>query len=148
VLDLTALAQGIAEARRAQHPVDVEGEQPVYAIADPLRLEQLLGHLVQNAVEASAADAPVTLRVSDGEDMAVIEVIDRGHGMTPAFVRDRLFKPFVSSKPHGFGIGAFEATQLAQTLGGRIEVSSREGRGSTFRVLLPRAPASTMEEAA
>ena len=148
VLDLTALAQGIAEARRAQHPVEVEGEQPVYAIADPLRLEQLLGHLVQNAVEASAADAPVTLRVSDGEDMAVIEVVDRGHGMTPAFVRDRLFKPFVSSKPHGFGIGAFEATQLAQALGGRIEVSSREGRGSTFRVLLPRAPASTMEEAA
>lgn len=147
-LDLVALAHGIADARRAQHAVRVEAEEPVRAIADAARLEQLLGHLVQNAVEASAPDMPVMLRVRHAEDMAAIEVIDCGQGMSPAFVRERLFKPFVSSKAGGFGIGAFEASQLAQAMGGRVEVTSREGQGSTFRVLLPRAPQSTMEEAA
>jgi putative PEP-CTERM system histidine kinase len=147
-LDLVALARTTAEARRAQHLVTVEAEQPVQAIADAARLEQLLGHLVQNAIEASEADAPVTLRVGHGEGMAVVEVIDRGQGMSQAFVRERLFKPFVSSKPDGFGIGAFEALQLAGAMGGRIEVSSREGQGSTFRVLLPRAPETILEVAA
>ncbi|MBB3912273.1 XrtA/PEP-CTERM system histidine kinase PrsK [Sphingomonas desiccabilis] len=147
-LDLVALAHGIADARRAQHALAVEAEEPVRAVADAARLEQLLGHLVQNAVEASAPDTPVTLRVRHAEDMAAIEVIDCGQGMSPAFVRERLFKPFVSSKAGGFGIGAFEASQLAQAMGGRVEVTSREGQGSTFRVLLPRAPQSTMEEAA
>lgn len=147
-LDLAAVAQGVAAARRAQHPVTVEVEAPVTALADPARLEQLLGHLVQNAVEASAPDAAVTLRVVAAGDLATIAVIDRGHGMSPGFVRDRLFKPFVSSKPEGFGIGAYEASRLAQAMGGRIEVASREGEGSTFRVLLPRVPQSSMEQAA
>lgn len=147
-LDLIALARGMADARRAQHPVRVEGEGPVRAMADAVRLDQLLGHLLQNAIEASAPDAPVTLRVGQGDGMAVIEVVDEGRGMSPAFVRERLFKPFFSSKPDGFGIGAFEASQLAQAMGGRVEVTSREGEGSTFRVLLPPAPATSMEEAA
>ena len=70
--------------------------------------------------------------------------------MSPAFVRDRLFKPFVSSKPGGFGIGAFEARALATALGGRIDVTSREGEGSCFRVTLKPASGhpSHVEEAA
>lgn len=149
-IDLVALANGIATARRAQHPVQVEAEAPVLALADPGRLEQLLGHLVQNAVEASERGSVITLRVARHEEAAAIEVIDRGCGMSAAFVRERLFKPFVSSKPGGFGIGAFEAGQLAAGMGGRIEVSSREGQGSTFRIVLPSAtPAgSTLEQAA
>ncbi len=64
--------------------------------------------------------------------------------MSPGFVRDRLFKPFVSSKPGGFGIGAFEARQLAAAMQGRIEVASREGHGSRFRVILKAAHAADM----
>ncbi|WP_423604657.1 XrtA/PEP-CTERM system histidine kinase PrsK [Sphingomonas sp. MS122] len=133
---LAPLARRVAKARRAQHPVEVTVAGDPLAIADPAMLETLLGHLVQNAVEASAPDAPITIAVDAQGREARIEVIDRGAGMSPAFVRDKLFKPFVSSKPGGFGIGAFEAQKLAAEMGGRIEVESSEGKGSRFRVVL------------
>jgi signal transduction histidine kinase len=68
-----------------------------------------------------------------------IEVVDSGCGMSPDFVRTKLFKPFVSSKQGGFGIGAFEARELVQAMRGRLEVDSREGIGSRFTVCLPLA---------
>ena len=70
-------------------------------------------------------------------DRVAIDVIDHGCGMTPGFVRDQLFRPFVSSKPAGFGIGAFEARQLVHSMGGALEVVSHEGEGTRFRILLP-----------
>lgn len=57
--------------------------------------------------------------------------------MSPEFVRSGLFKPFVSSKFGGFGIGAFEARELVRAMGGRIVVESREGIGTRFMVELP-----------
>lgn len=133
---LAPLARRVAKARRAQHPVEVSSSGDPLAIADPAMLETLLGHLIQNAIEASPATAPVSIEVRTTGDEASIEVVDRGTGMSPAFIRDKLFKPFVSSKPGGFGIGAFEAQKLATEMGGRIEVESSEGKGSRFRVVL------------
>ena len=68
-----------------------------------------------------------------------IEVIDTGCGMSADFIRSRLFKPFVSTKPGGFGIGAFEARDLVRAMRGKLEVESREGLGSRFTVRLPLA---------
>jgi signal transduction histidine kinase len=59
--------------------------------------------------------------------------------MDGEFVRNRLFQPFASTKPDGFGIGAFEARSLVTTMGGRLNVDSRLGRGTTFTILLPAA---------
>ena len=70
-----------------------------------------------------------------------VEVIDTGSGMTPEFVRSGLFKPFVSSKQGGFGIGAFEAREMVRAMGGRLHVESREGLGTRFSVTLPIASA-------
>ena len=72
-------------------------------------------------------------------DRAAIDVIDRGAGMSASFVREQLFKPFASTKPGGFGIGAFEARQLAHAMGCTVTVASREGEGTRFRVTLPMA---------
>ena len=110
------------------------------------KLEQVVNHLVQNAIEASAPDAAVTLATRIEGDRIAIEVVDRGCGMTPAFIRDQLFRPFVSSKSGGFGIGAFEARQLVHAMGGTIAVASREGEGSRFTLLLP--VAAVLEQAA
>ena len=66
--------------------------------------------------------------------------------MSAAFVRDQLFRPFASSKPDGFGIGAYEARQLAEAMDGTIDVDSRQGEGTRFRLSLPAA--RTMEQAA
>jgi len=57
--------------------------------------------------------------------------------MSAAFVRAELFKPFRSTKPGGFGIGAYEAREIARGLGGRLDVASREGEGTVFTVTLP-----------
>lgn len=138
---LAPLAQRIAAARRAQHPVVVRGDAAdaaTVAMADPAALETLLDHLVQNAIEASAADAVVTLDIVGpvAPGRVAIDVIDHGCGMSQAFVRDQLFKPFVSSKPGGFGVGAFEARQMAEAMGGAVTVDSREHEGTRFRVIL------------
>lgn len=105
-------------------------------------LEQVLVHLVQNAVDASASDKPVFLSLAVEGLNARFEVLDSGTGMSAEFVRNRLFKPFVSTKPGGFGIGAFEARELVRAMRGRLDVESREGLGSRFTVRLPLAAAS------
>ena len=66
-----------------------------------------------------------------------VTVLDRGRGMSADFIRHSLFKPFNSTKLGGFGIGAFEARSLVASMGGRLEVESREGEGSRFAILLP-----------
>ena len=109
-------------------------------------LEQVLVHLVQNAIDASAGDAPITLGVRSEGLHAAIEVSDSGTGMSPDFVRNRLFKPFVSTKPGGFGIGAFEARELVRAMQGRLDVESREGLGSRFVIRLPLAEAAGLLE--
>jgi signal transduction histidine kinase len=59
--------------------------------------------------------------------------------MSERFIRDKLFRPFESTKDTGMGVGTYECQQYVQELGGRIEVSSVEGKGSTFRVYLPQS---------
>ena len=136
---LRDMADGVARSRSRQHPVRVTGDAPP-VMADPVRVEQILVHLLQNAIDASGPASPVELRLSaDGEE-ACVEIVDRGTGMTAEFVRRELFKPFSSSKTGGFGIGAFEARELAAAMGGRIEVESKPGVGSRFTLRLPRAP--------
>lgn len=131
------LVERVAARRRAQHPIVVTGSPEAVAAGDPARLEQLIDHLLQNAIEASPPNEPVSLRAGLEGAGVVIDVVDHGVGMGPAFVRDQLFKPFVSSKSGGFGLGAFEARQLAEAMGGSVAVASREGEGTRFRVTLP-----------
>ena len=144
-IDVAALVGRIAAARRAQHPVAVEASSAL-ALANAARLEQAIGHLVQNATEASPVGLPVRLGVTDQGGTITITIADAGPGMTAAFVRDELFRPFASTKPTGFGIGAFEARQIVSAMGGRLDVSTREGEGTCFRIVLPAAAA--MEDAA
>lgn len=104
-------------------------------------LEQVLVHLIQNGIDASAEGMPVILSLANDGLHARFEVIDSGCGMSPEFTRTGLFKPFVSTKSGGFGIGAFEARELVRAMHGRLEVESREGLGSRFTVRIPAAAA-------
>ena len=134
-------ASKVAAAKINQHPVHVDGDPDLWAKADPAALEQALSHLVQNAIEASPPGRPVAIRYAESGGDALIEVIDRGQGMTAEFVRARLFQPFVSTKEQGFGIGAYEARTLVMAMGGRVEVESREGEGTVFSLIFPLAEA-------
>jgi putative PEP-CTERM system histidine kinase len=134
-----AIADGVVRAKQRAHPVELFGPSYFKAHADPARLEQALAHLVQNAIDASPPGEPVRICCSARGDEILIEVIDRGRGMSAEFVRTRLFQPFASTKDSGFGIGAFEARSLVAAMGGRLEVESREGEGTRFTIFLPAA---------
>lgn len=105
-------------------------------------LEQVLVHLVQNALDASDPGSPVVIALNSNGLSAQFEVLDSGCGMSADFVRNRLFKPFMSTKNGGFGLGAFEARELVRAMKGRLDVESREGLGSRFIVRLPLAAAT------
>ncbi len=139
-VDVAELVERVARRRRAQHAIVATG-RPSLARAHAARLEQVLGHLVQNGIEASAPDAPIHITTETRDGHVVIDIVDHGCGMSPAFVRDQLFRPFVSTKPAGFGVGAFEARQLVGAMGGTLAVDSREGEGTRFRIVLPAADA-------
>jgi putative PEP-CTERM system histidine kinase len=146
-LSLWSVAEAVAGQKRMTHPVKVEGCSDVLALADPSRLEQAITHLVQNAVEASGMNRIVRLVIERSAREASIAVIDQGIGMSAEFIRNQLFKPFSSTKEGGFGIGAFEARTLVTAMGGRLEVESREGQGSSFTVHLPLADTSSLAPA-
>lgn len=143
-VDLASLAKGIAERFKSVHPVAITKAEPVIVLADVESLEQALIHLVQNAIDASGKQDPVFLDVHSDGLAGQINVVDSGSGMSPEFVRNGLFKPFVSSKQGGFGIGAFEAREMIRSMGGRVNVESREGVGSRFSVILPVPEAVTL----
>ncbi|CAA9527215.1 MAG: Two-component system sensor histidine kinase [uncultured Sphingomonas sp.] len=128
-------------AKRRGHEVRLLGTTGLMVRGDAAGLEQALGHLIQNAVDASAADQPVTVKVSSGADQVNIEIIDKGCGMDAEFVRARLFQPFASTKQAGFGIGAYEARALLLAMGGELAVESRPGAGTRFTIHLPAAGA-------
>jgi putative PEP-CTERM system histidine kinase len=137
----------LVATKRLLHPVSVGRTAGAHVLADPARLEALLGHLVQNAIDASEPEAPVRIDVRREGDEIAIDVVDHGCGMSPAFVREKLFAAFASTKEGGFGVGAYEARQHARAMGGRITVTSREGEGSRFTIFLPAAH-SAQEKAA
>lgn len=126
--------------------VYVTDRQPCHVLAHRETLEQVLLHLVQNAIDASPEGMAVFVQARPDGLNGCIEVIDTGTGMSAEFVRNRLFKPFVSTKAGGFGIGAFEARELVRAMGGRIDVESREGLGSRFAVRLPLAATAGLIE--
>ena len=136
-VDLEELLDRVIRQYRGKHEVVALERQACQVSVDAEGLEQALVHLVQNAIEASSADQPVFVALRKERGNAILEVSDAGEGMTPEFIRTRLFKPFHSSKAGGFGIGAFEARELIRSMGGRLDVESREGLGSRFIIRLP-----------
>jgi putative PEP-CTERM system histidine kinase len=137
-IELAALLSSVVEAKRVQHPAIVVDKQgPVVVSGDAARLEQVFVHLLQNAIDASEPDAPITVTLRRDRGRALVEISDKGTGMSAAFVRTELFKPFRSTKANGFGIGAYEAREIVRALGGRLDVASREGEGTSFSITLP-----------
>lgn len=106
--------------------------------ADHDHLEMVLIHIIKNAQEATAKEGFVEVNVMRSNNNAVIEIEDNGTGMDPDFVTHRLFKPFDTTKSgKGMGVGVYQAREFLHSIGGKIEVESEPGKGSTFRLLIP-----------
>jgi putative PEP-CTERM system histidine kinase len=131
-------------AARQAHPVRIEAPEgpdgpaaPLVAAMHPESFEAAVTHLVNNAAEASPPGQPVRVRLAADQGQIFIDVMDRGPGMSAAFIRDTLFNPLATSKPGGSGIGAWQARELAREAGGDVTVSSAPGMGTTMRLMLP-----------
>ncbi|MGZ3237689.1 MAG: XrtA/PEP-CTERM system histidine kinase PrsK [Burkholderiaceae bacterium] len=138
-LDIDKLLQQAVALKSAVEPKPVlEIMNPgLKVVANGERLERVIGHIVQNAVEATPRDGKVTVRLYQQEKNAVIEVKDTGQGMSEEFIRERLYKPFESTKSAGMGIGVFESREYITELGGQLEVTSEPRKGTTFCIRLP-----------
>jgi putative PEP-CTERM system histidine kinase len=103
------------------------------------RLRSVLSNLIINAIEAMPNGGELQIKGTADQTNAWIEVKDAGVGMTAEFVRDRLFRPFQTSKPSGLGIGLFQSKELVEQMGGEMTVRSAVGKGTCFIVRLKRA---------
>ena len=113
------------------------GAAGLRVLADRERLERVLGHLIQNAIEATPKSGRVNVSIRRQGNGVAITVADTGAGMTEKFIRERLFKPFESTKPAGMGIGVFESREYITELGGALDLASTPSVGTTFTVTLP-----------
>ena len=127
----------VAEVPAAAPRLHIQAAPDLRLTADRDLLTQAFLIILKNAVEASA-DAPV--RAAGRRSGPKVEVLirDEGPGF-PADVADRVFEPFFSTKENGLGIGLYLARRIIEAHGGTIEVHSREGEGTEFRISLPGA---------
>ena len=128
--------------RRPQPVLDLQAEGLEVYLA-PERLALVLSHVITNAQDATPADGWVRVTLRQESDHGVIEVSDNGCGMDEQFVRDRLFRPFDTTKgSKGMGIGAYQTREFVRASGGEVQVQSQPGGGTRFVIRLPLAGAS------
>jgi putative PEP-CTERM system histidine kinase len=136
-LDIGEALMKSVHAKRLIYPIDTDFVGGLLAVVDQARLETIINHLLQNAIEATEDGASIRMSCKQQGSEVAIRIADNGCGMTDAFIANNLFKPFESSKAGGFGIGAYEARSLAISMGGQLRVESRPGKGTTFTLTLP-----------
>jgi putative PEP-CTERM system histidine kinase len=139
---LTAAARQAVAARAARRPVPalrIDPDDDPSVRVDQERLAAVLEHLIQNAQEATTENGLVEVAVFSEEQMAVVAIRDDGCGMDERFMRERLFRPFSTTKGNaGMGIGVYESYEFARGAGGELTATSAPGEGATFFLRLPR----------
>ncbi|WP_438015080.1 ATP-binding protein [Sorangium sp. So ce315] len=144
-VDLSATARDVVvlagrSGRGGDVDVRFEGPPSAPVTADAAQMRQVVWNLVRNAIQASSPGAAVTVRLARGDGRAwALEIRDQGRGI-PAGARDRLFDAFFTTRTHGMGIGLAVVKRILDDHGFAIEVDSREGEGTAFRVKIPDRP--------
>jgi putative PEP-CTERM system histidine kinase len=155
---LTPLVESLALGRSIE--VRLDYDRTGVAVGMPeAAFDAVITHLVSNALDATQARfagaapppeglPPVRVGVSHVGNRVLVDIADQGTGMSEAFVRDTLFRPFGTAKRGGTGIGAFQARELVREAGGDLVVTSRPGQGTTMRLVLPAAAPRAAQPAA
>ncbi|WP_438004641.1 ATP-binding protein [Sorangium sp. So ce321] len=148
-VDLAATARDVVvlagrSGRGGDVEVRFEGPASAPVTADAAQMRQVVWNLVRNAIQASSPGASVTVRLWRDAGAWLLEIRDRGRGI-PAGARDRLFDAFFTTRTHGMGIGLAVVKRILDDHGFGIEVDSREGEGTAFRVKIPDPPVAAGE---
>jgi signal transduction histidine kinase len=150
--DLPGLVRGVAEAAEAlsdRHAIAVRAEGAAIATVDPIRLEQVLTNLVDNAIKYSPDGGPIEIaltRPSPGE--VAISVTDRGLGIPPEHrsrIFDRFFQAHAGNHYSGMGLGLYVSRQIVELHGGTLEADFPAEGGTRFVVRLPVGTAPSTE---
>ena len=130
------------------HPIQIEGNDVALAVeATPDRLHQVLVNLLENAIKYSQPQDPVTVKLSQQGQQAMLQVCDRGCGI-PLKHQSRIFERFYrldearTRSTGGSGLGLAIVKAFVESIGGQVSVCSQPGKGSTFTVTLPISPKS------
>jgi putative PEP-CTERM system histidine kinase len=138
-VDVEKLIANVIKQRNIQSPkvisnVDVEKLISINGET----FSSVLNHLLQNSQEATLDDGWVKITAKLSNNTLYIDILDNGCGMSEAFITNRLFKPFDTTKGNaGMGIGVYEAKQFIEGLKGTLKVISEENQGSQFKIVIP-----------
>jgi putative PEP-CTERM system histidine kinase len=148
-VDLASIAERAALHSSGRSPVpQVVAERRPVVFADMERLAAVVEHAIRNAQEATPVQGEVRIEVGVDGDAPFLKVIDTGAGMDTTFIRERLFRPFDTTKgTRGMGIGAYQIREYITSLGGRVEVQSEPGHGTTLRLVFARTPEQSLAQA-
>ena len=136
VKEVFTITESMAKERKVRLAQELDG-RGIKVPADPGRLKQVLINLVQNAVQASPHGAVVIVGAQVGHDHVYLEITDQGPGIAPED-QEKIFFPFFTTKRGGTGLGLAITRKNVLAHHGTLEVQSTLGKGSTFRVVLPR----------
>jgi signal transduction histidine kinase len=139
---LATVVQRAIEECGAQAPTPTRAarDDDVWVRADVEQFATVLAHVIRNAQDAAGPAGHVTVRTEATGSHAMIAIEDDGPGMDAEFIRNRLFKPFFTTKASkGMGIGAYQAREYVRSLGGALRVDSTLGRGTVFTLDVPLA---------
>ncbi len=134
-----ALRQAVERSNQRQPVPELRvADGSITVSADPDRLTNVFEHLVRNAQDATGSGGRITVALEPEDGVAHVTIADTGCGMSAEFIRERLFRPFDSTKgSEAMGIGAYQAREYVRTLGGQLEIGSEPGVGTTFSIRLP-----------
>ena len=119
-------------------PILEAPEQQVWIHGSRGQLKSAIGHIVQNAIDATDKDGEVSIATKTTPDSAFIFIQDNGVGMSEEYINEQLFKPFKSTKGlTGMGIGVYQSREYLRKIGGSISVTSQLGVGTCFTIKLP-----------
>ncbi|MBL1264967.1 XrtA/PEP-CTERM system histidine kinase PrsK [Candidatus Methylomicrobium oryzae] len=145
VFNLVDVISNVAIQQSGNKPLLEISTNPekVCIVGDKARMTAILGHLVQNAQDATDDSGWVRLELRKEGQQGIITIMDNGCGMDEKFIAERLFRPFDTTKGNaGMGIGVYEARDCITKHGGHFAVDSSPGKGSVFTIVLPLAELS------
>ncbi len=135
VVKTLELLQPEVENRGVQVKIRLARQMPITPI-DSTQIQQVLVNLIKNALQAMTKGGVLTIQTGEASDDVWVSVADTGGGI-PQDQLNRIFEPFYTTKKKGSGLGLMIVQRIVRAHGGRIELESQVGRGTTFRIWLP-----------
>jgi len=148
-VDLNTVINAVLNNCSSSRPLPVFNSEMAQVVVtlDRDRMISVIENLVRNAQDATQDDGAITISLARRDNTATVLIEDDGCGMDAAFVRDRLFRPFDTTKGDtGMGIGAYECREYVHSLGGEIRVESEPGKGTRIRITLPLSAGQQLPE--